>query len=326
MTTLEQNSWNLNRGEIQSRKELHKKYGGVRQGGISPSSKSSNIFLFTDDAANKASGYLRNRWISEDLFLYCGEGQGDKNQTLDRYNGSIIRHRQDGKALRLFLGSRGDVTYVGEFKLDESEPHFWTRAATAPGATRRIVMFRLRPVGFTGPGSSGDDEHLIDLTSKIESNSPSLQKISEPYRFANESINTALGTPFAVDPDIVDRSLQMHAFTQNLLAEWIQSDGLIPESPSMGAPAFDLAWRGRARSFVAEVKSLSSQNEVGQLRLGIGQVLDYAEQLGWNPVLAVERRPTSDRWLQLCRRIGVTLLWPARFTEITPRDLERGTH
>jgi hypothetical protein len=59
-------------------------------------------------------------------------------------------------------------------------------------------------------------------------------------------------------------------------------------------------------------------NEDKQLRLGLGQVLDYQDQLmarhsRVRAVLAVERRPTDDRWLQLRERHEVTLVWPETF-------------
>ena len=52
--------WTLRPGEAVSRSDVHDRYGGVRQGGISPSSTSPNVLLFTDDAANRQHGYLRD--------------------------------------------------------------------------------------------------------------------------------------------------------------------------------------------------------------------------------------------------------------------------
>lgn len=116
--------WTLRPGEAVSRSDVHDRYGGVRQGGISPSSTSPNVLLFTDDAANRQHGYLRDHWNGTDLFLYCGEGQVG-HQTLTRYNGSVLHHRTDGKALRLFQGVRGTVKYVAELYVDPDEPFQW---------------------------------------------------------------------------------------------------------------------------------------------------------------------------------------------------------
>jgi hypothetical protein len=60
-------------------------------------------------------------------------------------------------------------------------------------------------------------------------------------------------------------------------------------------------------------------NEEKQLRLGLGQVLRYADQLSHTgtvvPVLVAERRPTDCSWEQLCERLGVILAWPDVFAE-----------
>jgi hypothetical protein len=75
--------------------------------------------------------------------------------------------------------------------------------------------------------------------------------------------------------------------------------------------------------FVGEVKSLTASNEEKQLRLGLGQVLRYAHQLGPDgdavPVLIVERRPSDSSWEKLCVRLGVILAWPEVFDERFPR-------
>jgi hypothetical protein len=83
-------------------------------------------------------------------------------------------------------------------------------------------------------------------------------------------------------------------------------------------PDFDIGWRHRGFTYVGEVKSLTKANETKQLRLGLGQVLDYQDELlAHEPnvlaVLIVERRPTDDRWLLLCQRLGVLIIWPEVF-------------
>jgi hypothetical protein len=55
-----------------------------------------------------------------------------------------------------------------------------------------------------------------------------------------------------------------------------------------------------------------------QLRLGIGQVLEFAFRMDAKPVLFVEREPAAEFWLPLCEHLGVVLLWPERFDELTP--------
>ena len=90
----------------------------------------------------------------------------------------------------------------------------------------------------------------------------------------------------------------------------------MPLSPSGQQPAFDLAWRARGQLVVAEVKSLALDIELTQVRLGLGQVLDYAHTLNARPVLVFERRPNSPRWEALCDRHSVALAWPSAFDRL----------
>lgn len=83
---------------------------------------------------------------------------------------------------------------------------------------------------------------------------------------------------------------------------------------------YDLAWEeADGTVVVAEVKSLTQDNELFQIRHGLGQVLDYAHRLqtrGFTtrPVLVLERKPKAvDHWSGLCTSSGVTLTWAPAF-------------
>lgn len=76
-------------------------------------------------------------------------------------------------------------------------------------------------------------------------------------------------------------------------------------------------WHGETPQgiVVVEVKSCTKQNEVRQLRMGIGQVLDYDDSLRARgravlPVLYLEREPSDARWVALAKRHHVHLIWP----------------
>jgi hypothetical protein len=90
-------------------------------------------------------GYL-DEWAPDGTFHYTGRGQrGD--QTLTGGNRAILNHAADGRALRVFQGSGGEVQYVGQFVLDEHDPYDWrTAPSTASGPPRKVVRFHLRPV------------------------------------------------------------------------------------------------------------------------------------------------------------------------------------
>jgi hypothetical protein len=139
-----------------------------------------------------------------------------------------------------------------------------------------------------------------------------------PYTPVDETVKTRPREPFAVDPDEVDRGTQGHRRTQNALAAYLKSQGIKALKPGSAGPAYDLAWQKGGTLFVAEIKSLTMRNESKQLRLALGQVLDYADQLvrqGHNvrAVIAAEIEPGERRWVELCLSLGVTLVWPGRF-------------
>jgi len=68
------------KGNLYIRRELHDKYGGNRQGGISNCAKYPFIFVFTGKAG-KYHGY-EDGWSEDGYFHYTGEGQkGDMTFT-----------------------------------------------------------------------------------------------------------------------------------------------------------------------------------------------------------------------------------------------------
>jgi hypothetical protein len=103
--------------------------------------------------------------------------------------------------------------------------------------------------------------------------------------------------------------------------------GICGWSPRSGEPDFDLAWEHKRIVFVCEVESLPPDGtEDRQLRLGIGQVLDYQALMakrheGVRAALAVERRPSDGRWAVLCEAHGITLVWPDTFGVLLDREL-----
>lgn len=137
--------WTLSPGDKIKRTELHRLFGGGRQGGISPSAQSPNIFLFSDPMSGEQHGYF-DSWKEDGHFHYTGEGQRGDQQMIAG-NRAILRADADGKALRVFSGTGGIVTYQGRFELAKIEPWYMTDAPETGGETiRSVVVFRLRPV------------------------------------------------------------------------------------------------------------------------------------------------------------------------------------
>ncbi|CAM5379647.1 hypothetical protein [Streptomyces purpurascens] len=216
-----------------------------------------------------------------------------------RGNKAILEHSETGKRLRLFDGARGTVRYLGEWMLNPEQAYTWAEAPeTGGGPLRQVIRFHLVPVRAT-------------ITE------PEVG-IGQRYVVADEDVAPAPAAPSTPDPDLVGRNLSTHRRLQNHLAQEAQNRGLTALSPGATDPNFDLAWReGQDRLTVCEVKSLTRANEAAQLRVGLGQVLDYRDQLSdrtadVTAVLWVEREPTEIRWVNLCQQVGVTLAWPGR--------------
>lgn len=143
--SLHPSRWTLEPGDTILRKELHQRYGGAGQGGIEPSARTPNVFIFSDARAGAKYGYIYDRW-RDGVFHFNGDGQvGD--QVMKFGNRAILDHRKRGRALRVFEGVSGIVTYQGEFEL-AADPYYMAEARDRfSERTRKVIVFRLVPVG-----------------------------------------------------------------------------------------------------------------------------------------------------------------------------------
>lgn len=128
---------------------------------------------------------------------------------------------------------------------------------------------------------------------------------------------------FQVDLSALDKGTAAHQETLTSFIDSLHRSGLVAERPGRLAPQFDVGWAENDRAFVAEVKSLGGTDEAQQIRLGLGQVLDYAQQLrratktgqDIQPVLVLERQPADPgHWVDATRSAGVHVTWGPDFT------------
>lgn len=118
-----------------------------------------------------------------------------------------------------------------------------------------------------------------------------------------------------LDPDLGGRGLRAHNVTQNLLASAVEEAGHVPRRPRPDEPQYNLAWEAGEVTWVAEVKSITRQNEERQLRQALGQVLRYRQLLAEDgrivhALIAAECEPSDERWVRLCADEGIVLVWP----------------
>jgi hypothetical protein len=143
--------------------------------------------------------------------------------------------------------------------------------------------------------------------------------LGQGYESAEEHLELAQAEEHkGRDPDLGGRGLRAHNVTQNALAEAVARAGFSPRRPRPEEPQYDVAWETPDAIWVAEVKSLTVDNEEKQLRLALGQVLRYrqlidAGERAVRAMIATEHRPSDDKWLDLCAAEHVVLVWNGAF-------------
>jgi 5-methylcytosine-specific restriction protein A len=114
-------------GEEIKRRELHSRFGGNQQGGMSPCPKAGVILLFTSPHGD-LYGY-EDRFQADGMFWYTGEGQVGEMKFV-RANRALRDHETEGHRVLLFEQTRKgyvrfvtEVRYAGhhmEFRLDRN--------------------------------------------------------------------------------------------------------------------------------------------------------------------------------------------------------------
>lgn len=95
------------------RRDIHERFGGQRQGGMSTPAEHPVIFLFTGESG-AVYGYS-DEFRPDGTFWYTGEGQRGDMKFTRASNRALRDHRQDGKRVHLFEKiDDGGVRYVGE--------------------------------------------------------------------------------------------------------------------------------------------------------------------------------------------------------------------
>jgi hypothetical protein len=92
---------------------------------------------------------------------------------------------------------------------------------------------------------------------------PTAPPVGNVYVNVGAMSRAAPRDPFEVDPGKVDRGNQAHASTVDALADHLRARDIIPKVPTGADPEFDLAWANNEALYVAEIKSLTNQNQEG---------------------------------------------------------------
>jgi hypothetical protein len=289
--------WTLEPGTSIERRKLQAQYGGRTQGGIGPSRKSRNVLIFSDPVAGEPHGYY-DGWQKDGCFHYTGEGQyGD--QRMKSGNAAILNHAAEGRALRVFDGARGTVTYLDEFELDPEGPYYWTDAPeTGDGPPRQVIVFRLRPKNVAA-GKPG-----MKLASVLDG------PISEDVPIEQQQTERAFVSP-SHEPYEAERReqrlvLELSAYLRRRKHN-VSRKRIVP--PGEARPLFTDLYDATTGTLV-EAKGTVARNSI---RMAIGQLADYKRfvDAGQPRHLAVllPSKPRADLG-ELLTSQGIEVIYP----------------
>jgi 5-methylcytosine-specific restriction protein A len=271
LADLSPEGWNLPVGALLTRSERKARFGGALYGGIEPSASSPNVFLYSDPSRGEAYGYGYDGWTDDGrLFLYTGEGR-EGDQPMSHGNRAILQHREQGRALRLFVAD-GQVAgtgqrqqrYVGEFEVDQKNPYLSEDAPDENAEDRTVFVFRLRPVG---EALRRDSDQCVFLNSGAHA-AASLVPVEENVE-----------TSFAVSPRGRTTATRREGELVDRYIEW--------SGPAETFSRWCLRPPGELRPLLTDIYS-ETQNVLyeakgtatrGAIRTAIGQLLDYRRHI-----------------------------------------------
>ncbi|MFF0741551.1 restriction endonuclease [Streptomyces sp. NPDC004111] len=296
-------TFDLIAGEEVERQALHKTLGGRRYGGIASSQSANVIMLFT------AEGGDLTGWADDGTFHFCGEGQqGD--QTMAQGNRSVLRHRDDGRALHVFHKvHKGVHRYLGEFELDFIDPWYETDAPDVAGNVRRVIVFRLRPVGEVASGGPS-----LPLTPQSFARLRPAEVVEEARALqpkeAVEDIWPPLRTTLAVNRSRERPSLLKTQLTGEY-AGWLAAGGHKTTHSQILLP-------GEARAVHIDLMDVTGNRLIvvrhsttrDSVRSAVGELLDLRRHFTPTPALAVlvPERPRQDL-VDLCSSLLIEVVW-----------------
>lgn len=281
----------LQPGDRLLRRELHERFGGRQQGGISPSRMVASVMFFTDPATGHRHGYY-DGWDDDGLFNYVGEGQrGD--QQLVQGNKTILNHAADGRTLEGFQASGTSVTYLGQFDLVD---HYFTEAhETGSDILRQVVVFRLRPRAKV-------PVELLQVP-VTRSTEPRLQVVPVEEHHTERSFVTPDREPYELERR---EAALVHRYREHLRRQGHQVSRLRVVPPGESYPLYSDLWDETALELI-EAKGTATRD---QLRVAVGQLLDYGRFVDpKRRSVLLPSRPRADL-LAYLHAVGVDAIYP----------------
>ncbi len=244
-------------------------------------------------------------WKNDGFFHYTGEGQKG-NQSFIKGNKAILNHVKDGRALRVFDGVRGTVTYMGEFELDAAQPYYYADAPeTNNGPLRKVIVFRLRPVSAgataqTSPAST----HVVDVPIEASNTETFSIKASDAPREA-ERRESALVQRFIA-------YMKTQGITQAIRKK------ITP--PGESSPLFcDIFFP--EIGLLVEAKGSADRNAI---RMAVGQLLDYRRHISETKRIGIlTPEEMSDDLIDLITTYEIETFWENNTIEFSHRQIKK---
>jgi hypothetical protein len=279
-------------GDQLLRREVHERFGGRQQGGISPSTVMPVVMFFTDPVTGHLHGYYDG--MDEDgLFNYVGEGQQGDQQFVQG-NKAILRYRHDGRTLEGFLAQGPRATYLGEFDLVDT----YKRDAPASGdptTVRQVIVFRLRPLnGLPVP---------LPPAPVTPSSRPTVEQVSVEEQHTERAFVTPNREPYELERAEAALVLRYRRYLQ-ALGHSVARLRVIP--PGEAAPLYSDLWDETEQELVEAKASVTRD----QVRHAVGQLLDYGRFINARSrTILVPSRPRQDL-LAYLHNVGITAVYP----------------
>lgn len=276
------------------RKELHDRWGGRRQGGISPSSTTPNIFIFWSPAIGEQHGYY-DEFREDGRFYYTGAGQYGDQQLRDA-NRVLLNHRQDGRRVHLFAGAGGEVEYLTELVIDDANPYYETEAPeTGDGPLRRVYVFQFNALNPDAPPSRSKLDGVLE---------PGVEEVPIENRWTERFFVNPSADEYEAERREQKLVLELEAFLRRK-GHYAARLKIVPtgEKRPIFCDVYD-----KSAGVLIEAKGTVARDA---LRMAIGQLVDYKRFVPSETTLAVlvPEQPRADL-LALLESADVRAVWP----------------
>ncbi|MFF1542507.1 restriction endonuclease [Streptomyces sp. NPDC058291] len=282
-------------GEVVARRDLHRRFGGTPQGGISPSTQAQMVMVFVTERPSPDDS---TGWGEDGIFHFSGAGMnGDQEMT--RGNLALLRHKEQGRTVHLFhqLRKHSDQSdrlyrYLGRFEVDSEQPYYIADAPDANGQMRTVIVFRLRPVGATIP--EGPRLPVTPLTETRITQAAEFRIVPERRLQIQESTGDILRRL------TTDYANHLRGLGREVVSAQVRVKG---ETRIARVDLLDAT-----ENRLIEVKHNTTRQSV---RGAIGTLMDYRRFFHPTPTLAllVPGAPREDL-LDLCASLCIEVVWP----------------